>query len=56
VQYTVTGPDKEEQLVTAVTDAGYATAALRLFQLASGTYNVKVAAGSGVGTSRFTMP
>jgi hypothetical protein len=56
VQYTVTGPDKEEQLVTAVTDAGYATAALRLFQLASGTYNVEVAAGSGVGTSRFTMP
>ncbi|RMG97021.1 MAG: hypothetical protein D6706_09265 [Chloroflexi bacterium] len=41
---------------TAVSDAGYATAELRLFRLASGHYQARVSAGSGQGQVKFTIP
>ncbi|MCB8945324.1 MAG: hypothetical protein H6658_16375 [Ardenticatenaceae bacterium] len=56
VQFALSGPEGEMETVTAVAEAGYATATLRLSQLPSGPYQAQATAGAGQGTARFTMP
>ena len=56
VGFTITGPDGQMWSDTAVTAAGYASIEMRLTRLTSGAYTAVAAAGSGRGTTRFSVP
>ncbi|MFK7801778.1 MAG: hypothetical protein AB8G95_09120 [Anaerolineae bacterium] len=56
VSFEITGSDQKTYSITAVTDAGYATATIRLIHLKSGPQQAQAKAGSGSGELKFTLP